>query len=52
MFSVDFPVADENGTLQFQYNKYQISHLTFSENIDSDIEDDIPVELAEIQSGE
>lgn len=29
-YSIDFPIKDVNGDLQFLYDKYQIKHLTFA----------------------
>lgn len=51
-FSVDFPVRDENGKLHFQYNSYQVEHLSFDNNIGADVNEDVFVEQQEIQMGE
>ena len=36
MYYIDFPIKDINGDLEFLYEKYQIKHIGFESNNNSD----------------
>ena len=41
MYYIDFPVKDGNGDLEFLYERYQIKHIGFESNDNSDSDLDI-----------